>query len=115
MSGLSLMTKELSTTKLGLFANHPVLLMVPSWHYSPLYKQDEIVTKVDGDVTDAMDDARHNYEEKKASHRWKQLLLEFLAGHELLSKLIYDEAGYGKELTLGVVPFQYSHVSAPSS
>jgi hypothetical protein len=53
--------------------------------------------------------------ENKASHRWKHLLLEFPARHELSSKSIYDEAGDDEALALELVPFHYSHVSAPSS
>jgi hypothetical protein len=102
--------------KARLFASHQVLLMVPAWHYSPLYNRDEIlVDKVDANVTDAMDDARHNYEENKASRKWKHLLLEFPSGHELSSKSIYAEAGDDKELTLELVTFVYSHSSASTS
>jgi hypothetical protein len=101
--------------KAWLYANHQVLLTMPSWDYSPLYNRDEIVKKVDQNVTDAMDNARHAFEDNKASRRWKHLLLEFPAGHELSSKLIYDEAGDDEELALELVPFRYSHTSAPLS
>ena len=101
--------------KARLFANHQVLLTVPSWQYSPLYNRDEIVKKVATNVTDVMDNARHAYEDNKASRRWKHLLLEFPSPHELSSKLIYDEAGDDEELALELVPFHYSHTSARSS
>jgi hypothetical protein len=95
--------------KARVFANHQVLLTIPSWPYCPLHNREEIVDKVDCNVTDAMDDARHSYEENKASRRWNHLLLEFPTGHELSSKVIYDDAGEDEELELEIVPFRYCH------
>jgi hypothetical protein len=40
-------------------------------------------------------------------------LLEFPGGHELSSKLIHEDARDDKELELEIVPFHYSHPSAP--
>jgi hypothetical protein len=101
--------------KARLFANHQVLLTVPSWDHSPLYNRDEIVDHVHDDVMNAMDDARHAFEENKATRRWKHLLLEFPGGHELSSKLIYEAAGDDDELELEIVPHCCSHKSAPTS
>jgi hypothetical protein len=63
--------------KAQLFANHQVLLMMPSWDYSPLYNHDEIIEKVASNVTDVMDNACHAFEDNKASHRWNHLSLKF--------------------------------------
>jgi hypothetical protein len=101
--------------KARLFANNQVLLTVPSWDDSPLYNQDETVNQVDSNVTDAMDDARHAHEKNKATRRcWNHLLLEFPAGHELSSKLIYEDAGDDEELEFEIVPFHCSHAPAPT-
>jgi hypothetical protein len=96
--------------------------MMASWYYSPFYNHDEIVKQVARpNVIDAIDNACHTYEDNKASHRWKRLLLEFPSGHKLLSKLIYDKAGDDEELALELLPFSFSHTpglpnpSAPST
>jgi hypothetical protein len=101
--------------KARLFGNNKVLLTIPSWDYCPLYNRDEIAHQVDSNVTDAMDDARHAYEENKASRQWKNLLLEFPAGHVLSSKLIHNDAGDDEELELEIVPYKYNHPGFPKA
>jgi hypothetical protein len=99
--------------KARLFGNNKILLTVPAWDYCPLYNRDEVVLQVDSNVTDAMDDARHGFEENKATRQWKNLLLEFPGEHVLSSKLIYEDAGDDDELELEILSYEYSHPGFP--
>jgi hypothetical protein len=101
--------------KARLFGNNKILLTVPAWDYSHLYNREEIFDQVAMNVTDAMDDARHGFEENKATRQWKNLLLEFPGGHVLSSKLIYEDAGDDEELELEIVPYKYNHPGFPKA
>ena len=96
-------------TKLSIITKLGCLLTIKFWPYSPLHNRDEILTKIAPNVTNAMDDAHHLFEENKESRRWKHLLLEFPVGHEMSAKDIFDDAGDDEEFELELVPFVYTH------
>ena len=100
--------------KARVFSANRVLLSVPAWPYSPLYNRDEIAGKVTDVVNNAMDDARHSFEENKTSRMWKHLILEFPSEQNLAGKEIYQDAGEDEELELEFVPFVYTHTKFPS-
>jgi hypothetical protein len=101
--------------KARVFSTNQVLLTVPAWPYSPLYNREEIRGNVQDIVTDAMDNARHWFEENKASRKCKHLLLEFPSGHALGGKEIYEEATDDEELEIELIPVVYSHRKIPNS
>jgi hypothetical protein len=95
--------------KARVYSNNQVLISLPAWPYTPLYNREEIILSVAQNVTDAMDDARHSYEEKKDSRQWKHILLDFPSDHILSSKEIHDEAGDDEDLLLELLPVVYAH------
>jgi hypothetical protein len=101
--------QSLEYYKARVYSNSQILVTLPAWSYTPLYNRDEIVPSVPQNVTDAMDDARHSYEEDKESRRWKHILLDFPSDHILSSKEIYDEAGDDEDLLLEMIPVCYTH------
>ena len=58
-----------------------------------------------------MDGTRHEFEENKASHRWKHLVLAFSSGHTLAGKEIYEEAGDDVEPQIELIPAISSYTS----
>jgi hypothetical protein len=92
-----------------VFTSNSLLLKVPAWPYSMLQNREEISAHVSTTVTDAIDDARHNFSQDKAAREWKYLVLDFPTDHHLSSKEIYDEAGEDEELELEIIPIVYSH------
>lgn len=93
--------------KARVFTNNQILLTVPSWSFTLLMNRDEISPHVKPNVTDAMDDARHSFEDNKESRRWKHLLLEFPSDQTLSAKEIYVDAGEDEELELEIVPVTF--------
>jgi hypothetical protein len=87
--------------KARVFMDNQVLLSLPAWQYSPIYNRDEMQDKIAPNVTHAMDDACHAFEENKASCCWKHLLLEFPTGHVMS---LYNEADDDEELELELIP-----------
>jgi hypothetical protein len=92
-----------------VFTSNSVLLRVPAFPYSILHNRDEIAANVSATTSDALDDARHSFEQDKAGREWKYLVLDFPTNHELSSKVVYKEAGDDEELELEIIPIQYSH------
>jgi hypothetical protein len=91
-----------------IFMDTQILVSVPSHQYSVLYNRDKLMKCVPSPVTNAMDDARHSFEEHKEARRWKHLLLEFphgqvIPGKEINSVWVYPllaNDGYGWVTTL---------------
>jgi hypothetical protein len=98
--------------KARVFGDNQILVSVPSHQYSVLYNRDEIMLSAPSHVTNAMDNARHSFEEHKETRRWKHLLLEFAHGQVLSGKEIYSEAGDDEDLELELIPVHYTHSKA---
>ncbi len=95
--------------KARAFPSNSLLIKLPAWPYTILHNRDEIEAHVSTPVTDAIDDARHDFSQDKAAREWKYLVLDFPTDHRLSSKEIYDEAGEDEELELEIIPVVYSH------
>ena len=84
-----------------------ILLRVPSFPFTALNQRDAIeIAGVTQQVVNGMDTARHNYlkgTNLSEDQKWKQLLLQFPADHELLSITIYSDAKEQEELDFGVL------------
>jgi hypothetical protein len=90
-----------------VFTNKSVLIQLPGWLYSPLNDREEFKKHLTDNVTNAMDDSRHEYYEDKIRREWKYLLLDFPDDHELSSKEINDKVVDDETLKLEVVPITY--------
>lgn len=90
-----------------VFTNNSLLLRVPAFPYSIIHNREEMSLK--NAAADALDDARHSYEQNKAAREWKYLVLDFPTNHMLSSKVIYEDAEEDEELELEIIPIQYSH------
>jgi hypothetical protein len=99
---------EVDMYKARIFSSNSVLLQVPAWSYSMLVNCDELDATVTSNLTNAMDDARHEYFANKQAQRFKQLLLTFPKGYVLSSKEIYDDSGEDQELELEIHPIKYN-------
>jgi hypothetical protein len=91
------------------FNSNSLLLKVPAWLYAMLQNREEISAHVSTTVTDAINDARHDFSQDKAAREWKYLVLDFPTDHYLSSKEIHDEAGEDEELELEIISIIYSH------
>ena len=97
--------------KARIYSSNQVLLTLPAVDYTIFYNRDNVTGKVAPNVTHAMDDARHAFEENKASRMYRHLLLEFPSDQVLSAKEIYADAGEDEELELDVVSTIGVHVS----
>ena len=95
--------------KARIFSSNSVLLQVPAWSFSVLANRDEFDGVVTPNLTNAMDDARHEFFANKEARRFKQILLSFPKGYVLSSKEIYDDSGEDQELELEILPIKYSN------
>jgi hypothetical protein len=101
--------------KARVYSRNEILLTMPAIDYTITYNRDQFVKAVGVNITDAMDDARHAFEDNKASRMYKHLLLEFPNGHSFSSKEIYDKAGEDEELELSLIPVMAQHKALPDT
>jgi hypothetical protein len=93
--------------KARIFSSNSVLLQVPAWsYYSVLANRDEFDAVVTSNLTNAMDDVRHDFFANREAQRFKQILLTFPKGYVLSAKEINDESGEDQELE--ILPIKYS-------
>jgi hypothetical protein len=97
--------------KARIFASNSVLLQVPAWSYSVMAARDEFAATVTANLTNAMDDVRHEFFANRVARRFKQILLTFPKGYVLSSKEIYDESGEDQELELEILPIKLTNNS----
>jgi hypothetical protein len=100
--------------KARIFSSNSVLLQVPSWSYSVLSDRDEFASVGTTNLTNAMDDARHEFYAKKETRMFKQILLTFPKDHVLSAKEIYSDSGEDMELELEIIPVSYTKGSSQS-
>jgi hypothetical protein len=93
--------------KARIFSSNSILLQVPAWSYSVLANHDEFDSIATSNLTNAMDDARHDFFANKEARRFKQILLNFPTGYVLSAKEIYADAGEDQELQLEILPIKY--------
>jgi hypothetical protein len=93
--------------KARVFSSNSILLQVPAWSYSVLTNRDEFDSVVTSNLTNAMDDARHDFFANKQARRFKQILLNFPKGYVLSAKEIYGDAGEDQELELEILPLKH--------
>ncbi len=73
--------------------------------------RDEFAATVTANLTNAMDDVRHEFFANRVARRFKQILLTFPKGYVLSSKEIYDESGEDQELELEILPIKLTNNS----
>jgi hypothetical protein len=93
-----------------------ILLRIPAFPYTLLYNREGVrLSDRSESVVNAMDNARHDYENNKETRQWKYLLLQFPPGQTLSSKLIFADAGDDEELDYGIVDIETrDNVTEPS-
>jgi hypothetical protein len=94
--------------KARIFASNSVLLQVPAWSYSVMADREEFAATVTPNLTNAMDNARHEFFAHKVARRFKQILLTFPKGYVLSAKEIYEDSGEDQELELEILPIKAS-------
>jgi hypothetical protein len=97
---------EVEMYKARIFSSNSVLLQVPAWSYSVMADRDEFAATVTPNLTNAMDNARHEFFANRVARRFKQILLTFPKGYVLSAKEIFDESGEDQELELEVLPIK---------
>lgn len=95
--------------KARIFSSNSVLLQVPAWSFSVLSNRDEFDGVVTPNLTNAMDDARHDFFANKEARKFKQIVLTFPKSYVLSAKDIYEDAGEDQELELEILPIKYSN------
>jgi hypothetical protein len=97
--------------KARVFSSNSVLVTVPLWPYGPLMNRDETARHVDECVTNAMDNARHQYFADFGHRQWKHLDFFPPDGHKVSAKDIYMDAEEDNELDIETVPIQTAHLT----
>jgi hypothetical protein len=99
-----------------VFTSSSVLFKVPAWSFSVLSSREGFGEYCESNVTDAMDDARHDYVAKTEqkhentmpeAKKWRYYLLQFPGDVQLATKCINANAGDDEVLELDIIPIEY--------
>jgi hypothetical protein len=92
-------------------ADNQVLITLPAWPYSLLYGRDAM--KLKKNLVNAMDEARHDYNDNKKARLLKHLVLNFPAGHILSSKEFFEKSTQEEKLAMEIVSINEGHTMMP--
>ena len=95
--------KSVECYKARVFTQNQILITMPSWDYDLLHNRDEFVglsPAADENLVDAMDDARHTFNDNRETRRFKHIMLDFPSDNVLSSKTINKNAGDDEILKL---------------
>jgi hypothetical protein len=99
-----------------VFTSSSVLFKVPAWSYSVLSCREGFAEYCESNVTNAMDDARHEYVAKidqkhentmPEAKKWRYYLLQFPGDVQLATKCINSNAGDDEALELEIIPIEH--------
>jgi hypothetical protein len=100
-----------------VFTSNSVLFKVPAWSYSVLTCREGFDDYCESNVTDAMDDARHDYVSKTEqkhentmpeAKKWRYYLLQFPEDVQLATKCIKPKAGDDEVLALEIISIEHN-------
>lgn len=100
--------QEADQYSMRVWRDDAILVKLPAMEYSLIHNKDEfdVNDDVPESVINAMDDARHHFEENKKNRMFRYILIEFPPGTMLSSKLIFSEAGDNEELDYDIVQIE---------
>ena len=105
--------KKTEWYKAWIYSSNSIMLRVPSFVYTLLYNREQVGNVVDDELSNALDNARIDFQENEPYHKWKHLELVFNDANgnpiELSSKSIYNKAGDEEKLKLEMFPVEYTH------